>query len=502
MEAYTKLLTKAKESSLLMSTASILNWDMLTYMPPKGAQLRGEQLSVVSQYMHRLQTSKEYGDLLKTAEKENKENDRVTARNLYLIRRNYDRQTRLPEELVADIMKQSTATRQAWMKAKSSSDWTQFEPDLSKMFELIKKQAELLMDVKGTESLYDTVLDDFEPMMKSTLVTKAFSKLRDGLVPMIEKYSESSKAIDIAPLSREVSKSVQEKVLLDVASLMGYDTFSESASGRIDETHHPFTTGYYDDVRVAVRYNEANPVSALLVLMHEAGHAIYEQSLRQEWMYQPIGTMASLGIHESISRFYENMIGRSEEFWRYYLPRFNELTNGSFKDLECEAILRMINRVIPSKIRVTADELTYSIHVIIRYEIETALFSDEIEVSELPQVWNDKYSEYLGVSIDNDSEGVMQDSHWSDGMFGYFPTYALGNLYGAMWYEKINHEVPGWRESLNAGSLAPVYDWLRENVMVKSNLLDPGDLVKEVTGNNLTAKPFLDYLSTKYSTLF
>ncbi|UCE08938.1 MAG: carboxypeptidase M32 [Candidatus Thorarchaeota archaeon] len=485
-----------------MSTASVLNWDMLTYMPPKGAQLRGEQLSTVSQYIHRLQTSREYGDLLKTAEKEIKEDDTVMARNLYLIRRNYDRQTRLPEELVADIMKQSTTTRHAWMKAKNSIDWSQFEPELSKMFELIKKQAELLMEVKGTDSLYDTVLDDFEPKMKSTLVARAFSKLRDGLVPMIEKYADASKEIDVAPLLREVPKTIQEKILLDVASLMGYDTSTDSASGRIDETHHPFTTGYYDDVRVTVRYNEDNPLSALLVLMHEAGHAVYEQSLRQDWMYQPIGTMAGLGIHESISRFYENMIGRSDDFWKYYLPRFNELSDGAFRDLECEELLRMINRVVPSKVRVSADELTYSIHVIIRYEIETALFDGSIEVSELPQIWNEKYSQYLGVSVDNDSEGVMQDSHWADGMFGYFPTYALGNLYGAMWYEKINEELPCWRESLNAGSLAPVYDWLKENVMGKSNLLDPSDLVKDVTGNDLTAKPFLDYLTTKYSSLF
>lgn len=502
MNAYNQLLEHVKESTLLGTAAGFLNWDMLTNMPPKGTMIRGETLGILSKIIHRMQVSTEYSTLLAQAEKSADLENSVVARNLFLLRREYELNNVIPENLVGEMNKQRAISNQAWAKAKENSDWKHFEPELKKSFEISNRVAELMMEVKGTATLYDTLLDEFEPGMKSKKVAKIFSDLRDGLVPMIRKLSEKSAELDGSKLKRKVPIEIQKTILNDLASLIGYDTTSENASGRIDETNHPFTIGYFDDVRITVRYDENNPFPAIAVFLHEGGHAIYEQSFNPDWIYQPVGAMASLGIHESISRFYENMIGRSPEFWSYYLPRLNELTNGTYSDLSLEEFLPLGNRVSPSKIRVEADELTYSLHVIIRFEIEQGLFSGEYSISDLPQVWNEKYDEYLGVTIKDDKEGVLQDSHWSAGMFGYFPTYALGNLYNGMWYKKMTIDEPTWREDVANGNLKTAYNWLVGNVMSKANLYNPDDLVRSATGYDLVAEPFLDYLNDKYSMIF
>jgi carboxypeptidase Taq len=253
---------------------------------------------------------------------------------------------------------------------------------------------------------------------------------------------------------------------------------------------------------VTLHYHEDNPVDLIFTVMHESGHALYEQNLNREWMYQPIGHAASMGVHESMSRFVENMVGRSSEFLRFYYHRLNKITNDAFKSIDTDTFLKTVNLVRPSKIRTQADEVTYSLHVIIRFEIERALFAGKVKVSELPQLWNEKYDEYLGVKIDNDSEGVMQDTHWASGYYGYFPSYALGNVYDGMFLEKLNKIMPTWRQSVGQGKLEPVVGWLRENVHSEASLYDPRDLAQRVTGMKLTAKPFLDYLEKKYSQLF
>ncbi|MFW9918615.1 MAG: carboxypeptidase M32 [Candidatus Thorarchaeota archaeon] len=502
MESYTKLMERVKEITLIGTATGFLNWDMLTYMPPRGAQLRGEQLGAMTRIIQRMQTSPEYADLLLRSEKEVDDSNALESRNLKILRKNYEVARSLPEDLVAEIAKQRAISNQAWGKARSESKWKIFEPELEKTFELSKKAAELTMDAKGASTLYDSLLDDFEPGMNSEQVASAFSELRKGLVPLVRDLTEKCSKLERSKISKSIPKEIQKKVVLDVADTIGFDTTSATSGARIDEAAHPFTMGYFDDLRITTRYIEDNPLVAVAALMHEAGHGIYEQSFNPDWMFQPIGTMASLGIHESISRFYENMVGRSKEFWTYYLPRFNDLTDGAFRDISIDELMPLINNVGPSKIRVEADEVTYSLHVIIRFEIEQALFNGEIEIKELPLIWNEKYSEYLGVNIETDAEGVLQDSHWSAGMFGYFPTYALGNLYNGMWYHKMSQDRPSWKQDLQEGIIDTAYSWLKENVMYKANLYDPSDLVYDVTGQKLTGKPFLNYLEDKYSAIF
>jgi carboxypeptidase Taq len=283
---------------------------------------------------------------------------------------------------------------------------------------------------------------------------------------------------------------------------MEYDVESKEAGGRVDETEHPFTTGYYDDVRITTHYHEENFTSSVFSILHEGGHATYEQNLKREWMYQPIGTGCSTGFHESQSRFLENIIGRSWEFWIYYLPKLKELTGEIFSDIELDEFIRAINRINRSKIRIEADELTYCLHIIIRFEIERELISGKIKVAELPQIWNQKYEEYLGVDIENDSEGVMQDTHWASGLYGYFPTYALGNIYSGQILATMEKDVPDWRNQIAKGNFHNIKQWLIKNLYSYGDLYDPPKLIKKITGEGITVKPYLYYLNKKYSKLY
>ncbi len=502
MNAYERLLQKSREIVILSSATAVLGWDFETYMPPKGMNLRSEQGALLQRILHQLKTDPENAEIIKAIQSGHKHYDAVQERNIYLFKKEYEEATRLPESLVSDIAKQSTIAVTAWKKAKSKKDWSLFKPELMKTIELHKKRAELLMEVKGAKTLYDAMIDDFEPGMTQDVITKVFDELKAGLIPLTKKCTDASSSLDTSYLSRPVPIEVQRKMAFDIAKFLDYDITSENAGGRIDETEHPFTTGYYDDVRVTVHYHENNVASALYALLHEIGHALYEQNLNPEWKYQPIGEAASMGIHESMSRFVENIVGRTEEFWKFYFPKLNQITSNKFADIDLMDFIRSMNIVKPSKIRIEADEVTYSLHVIIRFEIERDLMADRIEVSELPQIWNEKYEKYLGVEIENDSEGVMQDTHWASGLIGYFPSYALGNVYDGMWLEKINSDIPNWRENISQGDFLTVKNWLVENIHRKARLYEPNELAMKLTGKQLTAKPFIEYLNDKYSRLF
>jgi carboxypeptidase Taq len=337
--------------------------------------------------------------------------------------------------------------------------------------------------------------------MRSADVSKMFEDLRKGLVTLAKKCAEASSELDTAFLDRLVPVETQRKIAADLCNVIGYDISSENAGGRIDEVEHPFTTGYYDDVRITVKYHEDNVSSAIYAILHEGGHALYEQNLNPEWKFNALGIAASYGIHESMSRFIENMIGRSPEFLEYYKPRLDNFTD-VFADIELEQFTKAMNLVEPSLIRIEADEVTYSLHIIIRYEIERDLFADKITVSELPQIWNERYEEYLGVEVPDDAKGVMQDTHWASGYYGYFPSYAMGNVYDGMWLEKLSKDLPNWVSGLTDGKVLPPIEWLQDNIHVMASRYDPNDLVKHVTGKETSAKPFLSYLESKYSTLF
>jgi carboxypeptidase Taq len=276
----------------------------------------------------------------------------------------------------------------------------------------------------------------------------------------------------------------------------------EIAGGRIDETEHPFTCGYYDDVRITTHYYDQDLASSLFSVLHEGGHATYEQNLKREWIYWPIGTACSMGFHESQSRFVENIVGRSREFWIYFLPKLKEFTGNIFSDVKLDQFVHAINRVKPSKIRILADEVTYGLHIFIRFEIERELIGGKITVADLPGIWNQKYKEYLGVDIENDSEGVMQDTHWASGLYGYFPSYALGTIYSGQILAVMKKTVPDWKDQITKGNFYPIKQWLIKNVYSYGNLYNPASLIKHITGEGINVKHYLDYLNEKYSKLY
>jgi len=338
--------------------------------------------------------------------------------------------------------------------------------------------------------------------MTAERIDEVFKEMREGLIKLMDKVLSSDTKPDLSVLERKVPVDVQRRVSSDAMAFIGYDTTSPEAGGRLDETEHPFTTGSFDDVRITTHYYEDRFFSSLFSVMHEGGHALYDQGIPREWMYQPVGTPCSYGIHESQSRFVENIVGRSPEFLNYALPRFRKFSPRSFKGLKNKDIIAAANAVNPSKIRVEADEVTYALHVIVRFEIEKDIFAGKVSVDELPQLWNQKYSDYLGVKIENDAEGVLQDTHWSGGAFGYFPSYALGNIYSGMFLDKMQKDVPQWRKGVRGGDFAPVLQWLRTNVHSKGDLYDPADLIKAVTSKEITVAPFLKYLERKMSKIY
>jgi len=453
---------------------------------------------------HRVSTNPKIETLLSKIEKHPDFDtlNELKKRNVYLMRKNYDEQTKLPEELVTETAKQQAITIDVWKKAKAAKKFSMFKPELEKLLELRKKAAEILMQVKATATPYDALIDIFEPKMTAEMITRIFRELKEGLVSIVTKCLSAPKQPDTSFLKRKVSLDVQRKVSNELAKFLEYDIESPKAGGRIDETEHPFTTGYYDDIRITTHYYEDNLTFSLFSVLHEGGHAIYEKNLKSEWIYQPIGTGCSLGFHESQSRFVENIIGRSREFWVYFFPKLKEITGDTFSDVALDDFVRAVNHVRPSKIRVQADEVTYGLHVIIRFQIERELIAGKITVTDLPEIWNQKYKDYLGVDIENDSEGVMQDTHWAGGAFGYFPTYALGNIYSGQILVALERAMPDWRGQIAKGSFRGVERWLVENVHHYGNLHDATVLIKKITGEEINVKPYLDYLNKKYSWIY
>ncbi|TFG29931.1 carboxypeptidase M32 [Candidatus Thorarchaeota archaeon] len=502
MESYGKLRERVKTAIQLQSVTGIIQWDMYTKIPPRGLEQRAEQLAVMSQIQHQMMTDPEIGKILSNIDKDSEMLDQFQQREVELVKRNWKIQSALPEKLVTDEAKQKTISTSQWRKAKTARDWKIFQPELEKLLVISRERAEHLIEPTGTKAPYDALLDLHEPGISSAIVTKVFTELRKGLVPLVKKYENKCQEVNLNINNFRVLIEDQRRLISDLVNYVGFDTTSDNAGGRIDESEHPFTSSYFDDTRMTVHYQEDDVFQAIFGGLHEAGHSIQGQSKNPEWKWMFLGDKSSAGINESQARFVENIIGRSPEFWKYYYERFLGLTSGVFNDVSREDFVRTANVVKPSKIRITADEMTYALHIIIRYEIEIMLFSGELEVAEIPQVWNDKYEKYLGVKIENDSEGALQDTHWAWAYWGYFPTYSLGNIYSGMILETLEKNVPEWRSSLSNGSVEVIINWLRENVHFKANLYNPDRMLEEITGRKIMAKPFIEYLQKKYVTIF
>jgi carboxypeptidase Taq len=503
LSTYKKLLTRTKDLIVLSSAQSVIHWDMETMMPPKAVEQRSQQLALLSRISHKMSTAPEIGKLL-SAILTNPQYDSLSElekRNVHLIKKNYDEQTALPEKLVAEISNQQAITVNTWKKAKKAKSFPTLKPELEKLVALSKQAAQILMQVKETSTPYDALLDTYEPKMTTNIIASTFNQLQKGLATLLEKIQNSSNQPDTSILRIHIPVEKQREIAQALTQTLGYDTTSPTASGRIDETEHPFTTGYYDDVRITTHYYPDNYTNSIFSVLHETGHALYEQNLNPNWKYQPAGSTCSYGIHESQSRLYENIIGRSKEFWTHMLPKLKQITP-ALANVSLSQFVHAINKVKPSKIRIEADEVTYNLHVIIRFQIEKDLFADKISISDLPETWNQKYAWHLGVNVENDSEGVMQDTHWASGYYGYFPTYSLGNIYSGQLLATLAKDIPDWRSQLAQGNLKNIKGWLIKNVHSHGDLYDPADLIWRITGKKLDSEPYLKYLRKKYSWLY
>jgi len=501
---YKKLLIRSKDPVILSSAQSVIQWDMETMMPPKAVEQRSQQLALLSRISHKMSTRSEIGKLLNAilTSPELDSLNEVERRNIHLIKKNYDEQTALPEKLVAEIAKQRVITVNTWKKAKKAKKFAVLQSELEKLIALSNQAAQILTQVKKTTTPYDALLDIYEPKMTSDMITATFNQLQRGLATLLDKIENSPNQPEISTLRIHLSVEKQRKIAQALAQTLGYDTTSSTAGGRIDETEHPFTSGYYDDVRVTTHYYPDNYASSIFSVLHETGHAIYEQNMNRDWKYQPIGSSCSYGIHESQSRLYENIIGRSKEFWVKMLPKLKQIAAPTLSNVSLSQFVHAMNKVKPSKIRIEADEVTYNLHVIVRFQIEKDIFTNKIRISELPEIWNEKYRDTLGINIENDSEGVMQDTHWASGFYGYFPTYALGNIYSGQLLVALKNDIRNWRTQLAQGNLEYIRAWLTKNVHRYGALYDPGDLLMRITGKKLDAEPYLEYLGEKYSKLY
>nr|MDO8085700.1 carboxypeptidase M32 [Candidatus Sigynarchaeum springense] len=497
MDDYNKLLEKAKELLVWTATSNIIGWDFETYMPKGSTEQRSMQMAALEQLIHEKTVDPEIGRLLASVKSspEFKDAGEVERRNIHLIQKLYDEQTKLPAELVEKIAKEYAISVEAWKRAKAAKDFSIFKPELEKTIDLVKQKAHYLDPSKPA---YEVLVDLFEPGITVKQIGSVFEPLKKGLIPIIKKCMDSKNKPDLSFSNRSVPIDVQRRISDKLMAFVRYDT----TRGRLDETEHPFTMGMYDDVRICTHYYENNFLSSLYAVLHEAGHGLYEQNVPAKWRWQPVGTACSMGIHESQSRLVENIVGRSMAFWQWFLPELKKLTGNTFKDVDLCSIERATNDVKPSKIRIEADEVTYSLHIVLRFEMEQLVMEDKANVSELPQIWNEKMDKYFGLKIEHDSEGIMQDTHWASGLFGYFPDYALGNVYDGMFLEKLAKDVPDWEISVSSGDFTPVHDWLKVNVHDKGNLMDSVDLVKAITGKPIDAAPFVSYLDRKMSKIF
>ena len=496
MSAYDELLERLRDIDLIGQIGGLVSWDQEVLMPPKAASLRAEQLAWISKTGHQRLTNPRIGELLDELEVTDGLNDVQTA-NVRLARESYDKATKLPTEFVEEMAKHRSKAQISWSEARAKDDFSIFRDDLAKSIDLARRKADYL----GYDELrYDALLDIYESGLTVARVDPLFAGLRDNVAPLIKAVVESGNRPDISWVEdNSWEQPGQEALSQGVSEAIGFD-FS---AGRRDASTHPFCGGPNpDDVRWTTRYSESDPFGSLYGSMHETGHGTYEQGRRRDLDFQPAGEANGLGVHESQSRLWENQIGRSREFCEWALPMWQKHFPQNMDGVDSEALWQAVNLVEPSLIRVEADEATYNMHIMIRYEIEKKLIAGDLEIDDLPDAWDDMYEEFLGIRAPNRTLGVLQDIHWSMGAFGYFPTYTLGNLYSAQLLAAARKDLPDHDEQMRCGEFGPLLDWMREHVHQRGSILEPADLIEEATGSPPSPDAFVDYLKDKVERLY
>lgn len=496
-DSYEKMSTHSREMTHLGSATAVLHWDQRTQIPRKGHESRAQVLSTMAGIIHGMATDPRIGDLLGIMENSEltKEPTGIEAVNIREWRRSYDRATKIPQGLAVELARAAAEGQSAWEKSRPQNDWKLFEPYLEKIVALKRDEAKAL----GFENEpYDALLDAYERDETARNLEPIFKRLTEALVSLLQRISGSRRLPDASLKRCHFPIAQQEAFAVAVAKKMGYDM----EAGRLDISAHPFTTGIAPgDVRITTRYSEDSFSEAFFGVIHETGHALYHQGLPLGHWGTPYCRPVSLGINESQSRMWENLVARSRAFWHCFYPeaqaKFADLAEVNEQDFHFS-----INEVRPSLIRVEADEVTYNLHILLRFELEVLLIRGDIEVRDLPEAWNSKMKDYLGVTPPDFSQGVMQDVHWSSGHIGYFPTYTLGNLYSAQFFANAEEDLGDLKLQIERGEFSSLLDWLRKNIHSQGTRYLPGDLVKNVTGRALDPQFLIDYLERKYSDLY
>jgi carboxypeptidase Taq len=488
----------AQEIALLGSVGSILEWDERTYMPAAASAYRAEQVAHLAGLVHARWLDPRFGELIEALAASPLAADGAgdTGCTIRDLRRLWLKKTRLPQRLVEEIARTAILGQQTWIVARRDNDFLALRPILDKLFRLKREEADAL--AQGANR-YDPLLDDYEPGQSSDEVAQVFAGLRDELVGLIQRFAAAPRRPDVSILFRSYPVDGQEQFARRVAEDIGFDF----QRGRLDRTAHPFCTQLGPhDVRLTTRYNVHDFSDGFFGVLHEAGHGLYEQGLPQEEFGLPLGEPASLGIHESQSRLWENLVGRSRAFWDYYFEPARGVFAGALGEVDIDTFHFAVNDVRPSLIRTEADEVTYNVHVFIRFELEQALLEGDLPVADLPAVWNEKYRAYLGIEPPNDASGVLQDIHWSAGAVGYFPTYTLGNLYAAQFFEQAELEIGPLEAHFRRGHFQPLLAWLRDKIHRHGRRYGASDLARRVTGRPLSHEPLVRHLKRKFEPLY
>jgi carboxypeptidase Taq len=486
--SYETLKSKLAQIHDIAKAVSLLGWDQQTIMPPRGAEVRAHQVATLGRLAHEMFVSDEVGSLLDElapwGETLDYESDEASL--IRMTKRDFDKATRVPPELTAETSRAGSLAFGAWVEAKTKSDYQSFRPWLEQMVELRRRYADCF---PPGDDPYDTLLDDYEPAMKTAEVREIFDRLKAELVPLVEAAGSSA-----TPRVRGTfPAATQRQLSLEILRRFGYT----DEAWRIDTAPHPFASSLgTQDIRLTTREPEDSP-DGLFATMHECGHGLYEHGVSPTLERTPLARGASLGLHESQSRLWENLVGRSRPFWAWFYPRLQEAFSSELSSVDEETWYRAINDVAPSLIRIEADEASYNLHIILRFELEQEIMGGEVDLAELPERWNAMMKEYLGVDVPDDAHGVLQDVHWSRGALGYFPTYSLGNVMSAQIWERLLVDVPDVDEQMGRGEFSAIREWLRSHLHVHGRKFLPAETLEKVVGGPIDPEPYLRYLQGK-----
>jgi carboxypeptidase Taq len=488
---FERLRERLAEVSDLTKAATLLLWDQRVMMPPGGAEARAEALATVSRLAQERFIDDEVGQLLEELRglEESSDYDSFEASLVRTTRREYEKAVRVPPELVGDMRRASALGLSAWGPAKEHSDFEQLRPHLEAQLELRHRYVACFPPADNT---YDVLLDDYEPLMKTAEVREVFEQLKQELVPLIEEIGDAGE-IDDSFLHGDFDTATQRELGMEIVRAFGYT----DDEWRLDETAHPFmTTPGAGDIRLTSNFRPGD-LSSLFATMHEFGHGVYEWGVDRDLARTPLGSGVSLAVHESQSRTWENLVGRSRPFWRWFYPRLQQAFGAQLGTVDEEAFYRAVNKVQPSLIRIDADEVTYNMHIILRFELEQDLIGERLEVAALPEAWNARMAEYLGVDVPDAAHGVLQDMHWAGGALGYFPTYALGNVISVQIWERAVEDLGDLDERFGRGEFGDLREWLREHLYSLGAKFTPQETIERVTGSRIDAKPYVRYLREK-----